>query len=62
MNLLVGAVQALKMKLPSLNREMMYAISSKYQKKGYATKTSKGLINYLFKDFYHLGLDNIFLK
>jgi RimJ/RimL family protein N-acetyltransferase len=26
----------------------MYAISSEYQKKGYATKASKGLIDYLF--------------
>lgn len=38
----------LKEELPLPNREIMYAISSEYQKKGYATKASKGLINYLF--------------
>ena len=38
----------IKDELPSPNREVMYAISSEYQKKGYATKASKGLINYLF--------------
>ncbi|EEL48049.1 GNAT family N-acetyltransferase [Bacillus cereus] len=38
----------MKDELPSPNREIMYAISSEYQKKGYATKASKGLINYLF--------------
>ncbi|MEY8349949.1 GNAT family N-acetyltransferase [Bacillus cereus] len=38
----------IKDELPSPNREIMYAISSEYQKKGYATKASKGLINYLF--------------
>ncbi|HDR3524996.1 TPA: GNAT family N-acetyltransferase [Bacillus cereus] len=38
----------IKDELPSPNREIMYAISSEFQKKGYATKASKGLINYLF--------------
>ncbi|PED68629.1 GNAT family N-acetyltransferase, partial [Bacillus pseudomycoides] len=38
----------IKDELPSPNREIMYAISSEYQKKGYATKASTGLINYLF--------------
>ncbi|WP_144561545.1 GNAT family N-acetyltransferase [Bacillus mycoides] len=38
----------MKNELPSPNREIMYAISNEYQKKGYATKASKGLINYLF--------------
>ena len=38
----------IKDELPSPNREIMYAISSEYQKKGYATKASKGLIDYLF--------------
>ncbi|MEI5907641.1 GNAT family N-acetyltransferase [Bacillus spongiae] len=38
----------IKEELPLPNREIMYAVSSEYQKKGYATKASKGLINYLF--------------
>lgn len=38
----------IKDELPSPNREIMYAISSEYQKKGYATKAATGLINYLF--------------
>lgn len=38
----------IKEELPLPNREIMYAISSEYQKKGYATKASKGLIDYLF--------------
>ncbi|MRX72207.1 GNAT family N-acetyltransferase [Bacillus lacus] len=38
----------IKDELPLPNREIMYAISSEYQKKGYATKASKGLIDYLF--------------
>lgn len=38
----------IKDELPIPNREIMYAISSEYQKKGYATKASKGLIDYLF--------------
>jgi RimJ/RimL family protein N-acetyltransferase len=29
-------------------QRLMYAISSEYQGKGYATRASKGLINYLF--------------
>ncbi|MFJ8261975.1 GNAT family N-acetyltransferase [Rummeliibacillus sp. NPDC094406] len=38
----------IKDELPIPNREIMYAISSEFQKKGYATKASKGLIDYLF--------------
>ena len=38
----------IKEELPSPNREIMYAISSEHQKRGYATKASKGLIDYLF--------------
>jgi RimJ/RimL family protein N-acetyltransferase len=38
----------MKDELPTPNREIMYAISSEYQNKGYATKASKGLIEYLF--------------
>lgn len=38
----------IKDELPFPNREIMYAISSSYQKKGYATKASKELIHYLF--------------
>ncbi|MGE7218531.1 GNAT family N-acetyltransferase [Priestia koreensis] len=38
----------IKDELPFPNREIMYAISSSYQKKGYATKASKALIHYLF--------------
>jgi RimJ/RimL family protein N-acetyltransferase len=34
--------------LPTPNREIMYAISNEYQRKGYATKASMGLIDYLF--------------
>lgn len=34
--------------LPSPNREIMYAISSEHQKKGYAMKASKAVIDYLF--------------
>ncbi|MGD6843318.1 GNAT family N-acetyltransferase [Bacillus infantis] len=34
--------------LPKPNREIMYAISNEYQGKGYATKASSGLIDYLF--------------
>ncbi|EJV94052.1 Acetyltransferase [Bacillus toyonensis] len=39
----------IKEELPSPNREIMYAISSEYQNNGYATKATKGLIDYLFK-------------
>ncbi|WRP07502.1 GNAT family N-acetyltransferase [Rossellomorea aquimaris] len=38
----------IKNELPAPNREIMYAISSEYQGKGYATLASIGLINYLF--------------
>ncbi|TDL31865.1 N-acetyltransferase [Jeotgalibacillus sp. S-D1] len=38
----------IKEELPAPNREIMYAISSNYHRKGYATKASIGLINYLF--------------
>ncbi|OFD58555.1 acetyltransferase [Bacillus mycoides] len=40
----------MKEELPSPNREIMYAISSEYQNNGYATKASKELIDYLFKN------------
>ncbi|MBE7122396.1 GNAT family N-acetyltransferase [Bacillus cereus] len=40
----------IKEELPSPNREIMYAISSEYQNNGYATKATKGLIDYLFKN------------
>ncbi|XLP24467.1 GNAT family N-acetyltransferase [Bacillus toyonensis] len=36
--------------LPSPNREIMYAISSEHQNNGYATKVTRGLIDYLFKN------------
>ncbi|WP_433772257.1 GNAT family N-acetyltransferase [Bacillus wiedmannii] len=40
----------MKEELPSPNREIMYAISSEYQNNGFATKATKGLIDYLFKN------------
>ncbi|MDM5193908.1 GNAT family N-acetyltransferase [Bacillus hominis] len=40
----------IKEELPSSNREIMYAISSEYQNNGYATKATKGLIDYLFEN------------
>ncbi|MGW6148175.1 GNAT family N-acetyltransferase [Bacillus mycoides] len=40
----------IKEELPSPNREIMYAISSEYHNNGYATKATKGLIDYLFKN------------
>ncbi|QWU45410.1 MULTISPECIES: GNAT family N-acetyltransferase [Bacillus] len=40
----------IKEELPSPNREIMYAISSEYQNKGYATQATKGLIGYLFEN------------
>lgn len=40
----------MKDELPSPNREIMYAVSSEYHNKGYATKATKSLINYLFKN------------
>ncbi|MFE8699341.1 GNAT family N-acetyltransferase [Cytobacillus sp. FJAT-54145] len=46
----------IKDELPAPNRELMYAISSRHQKKGYATKASKGLIDYLFT---YTNLDTI---
>ncbi|PEX86831.1 GNAT family N-acetyltransferase [Bacillus cereus] len=39
----------IKEELPSPNREIMYAISSEYHNNGFATKATKGLIDYLFK-------------
>ncbi|WP_136699836.1 GNAT family N-acetyltransferase [Bacillus fungorum] len=39
----------MKDELPAPNREIMYAISSEYHNNGYATKATKGLINYLFE-------------
>ncbi|TWT08237.1 GNAT family N-acetyltransferase [Planococcus sp. CPCC 101016] len=48
-NKLIGwCCTGIKDELPLPNREIMYAISKEFQKKGYATKASKGLINYLF--------------
>lgn len=38
----------MKDELPAPNREIMYAVSSDHQGKGYATKASRGLITYLF--------------
>lgn len=40
----------IKDELPEPNREIMYAISSGHQKKGYATQAAMGLIDYLFSD------------
>ena len=40
----------IKDELPTPNREIMYALSSEFQNKGYATKAAKGLINYLFRE------------
>lgn len=49
-NELIGwCCTGIKEELPSPNREIMYAISSEYQNNGYATKATKGLIDYLFK-------------
>jgi RimJ/RimL family protein N-acetyltransferase len=39
----------IKDELPAPNREIMYAISKDFGKRGYATLASKGLINYLFE-------------
>ncbi|PFF18103.1 GNAT family N-acetyltransferase [Bacillus anthracis] len=39
----------MKDELPAPNREIMYAVSSEYHNNGYATKATKGLINYLFE-------------
>ncbi|MFS0613348.1 GNAT family N-acetyltransferase [Lederbergia ruris] len=46
----------IKDELPSPNREIMYAVSSQHQKKGYATKAAKGLIDYLFT---HTNVENL---
>ncbi|MGE6678794.1 GNAT family N-acetyltransferase [Bacillus thuringiensis] len=40
----------MKEELPSPNREIMHAISNEHQNHGYATKATKGLIDYLFKE------------
>ncbi|EEL70628.1 Acetyltransferase, GNAT [Bacillus mycoides] len=40
----------IKEELPSPNREIMYAISREHQNNGYATKATRGLIDYLFKN------------
>ncbi|PEO08307.1 GNAT family N-acetyltransferase [Bacillus wiedmannii] len=40
----------MKDELPAPNREIMYAVSSEYHNNGYATKATKGLIGYLFKN------------
>ena len=49
-NELIGWCTGMKEELPSPNREIMYAISNEYQNHGYATKATKGLIDYLFKE------------
>ena len=46
---------------PSPNREIMYAISNKHQNHGYATKATKGLIDYLFKETNLIVLNAITL-
>ncbi|PER29924.1 GNAT family N-acetyltransferase [Bacillus cereus] len=40
---------SMKEELPSPNREIMYAVSNKYQNNGYATIATKGMIDYLFE-------------
>lgn len=48
-NELIGwCCTGIKEELPTPNREIMYAISNEYQRKGFATKASMGLIGYLF--------------
>ncbi|MDA2383721.1 GNAT family N-acetyltransferase [Bacillus cereus] len=50
-NELIGwCCTGMKEELPSPNREIMYAISNEHQNHGYATKATKGLIDYLFKE------------
>ncbi|OUB35808.1 GNAT family N-acetyltransferase [Bacillus thuringiensis serovar yunnanensis] len=50
-NELIGwCCTGMKEELPSPNREIMYAISNEYQNHGHATKATKGLIDYLFKE------------
>ncbi|RAS90895.1 acetyltransferase [Bacillus cereus] len=39
----------IKDELPALNREIMYAVSCEYHNNGYATKATKGLVDYLFE-------------
>lgn len=39
----------IKDELPAPNREIMYAVSSEYYNNGYATKATKGLVDYLFE-------------
>ncbi|WP_163253794.1 GNAT family N-acetyltransferase [Bacillus tropicus] len=39
----------IKDELPAPNREIMYAVSSEYHNNGYATKATKGLVDYLFE-------------
>ncbi|KAB2479363.1 MULTISPECIES: GNAT family N-acetyltransferase [Bacillus cereus group] len=51
----------MKEELPSPNREIMYAISNKHQNHGYATKATKGLIDYLFKETNLIVLNAITL-
>ena len=51
----------MKEELPSPNREIMYAISNKHQNYGYATKATKGLIDYLFKETNLIVLNAITL-
>ncbi|PGX55016.1 GNAT family N-acetyltransferase [Bacillus anthracis] len=49
-NELIGwCCTGMKDELPAPNREIMYAVSSEYHNNGYATKATKGLINYLFE-------------
>ncbi|KIL53152.1 GNAT family N-acetyltransferase [Jeotgalibacillus campisalis] len=40
----------IKEELPEPNREIVYALSERFQGKGYATKAVQGLINYLFNE------------
>ncbi|ANC08020.1 MULTISPECIES: GNAT family N-acetyltransferase [Bacillus] len=51
----------MKEELPSPNREIMYAISNEHQNHGYATKATKGLIDYLFKETNLIVLNAIAL-
>ncbi|CUB59654.1 MULTISPECIES: GNAT family N-acetyltransferase [Bacillus cereus group] len=39
----------IKDELPAPNREIMYAVSCEYHNNGYATKATKGLVDYLFE-------------
>lgn len=39
----------IKDELPAPNGEIMYAVSSEYHNNGYATKATKGLVDYLFE-------------